>query len=114
MPRKRRDQEEDWGVFSAVVGGLAGIAGLYGLSKEQEARELGAYVQRLKQIISDERAAFLRLREDNRALRSRLDLLAAEVARLQQENDNLEGGNLKNREELERLKKRLAEAQAPE
>jgi chromosome segregation ATPase len=102
MARKRRQQSGDRDAFGVIAAGLVGIAGgLYGLSKEEEARALAerlaraeAYGKRLLQVRNDERAAFLRLQEESRMLRRQNAELEAELQRCRREMDGLrEAGN---------------------
>ena len=97
MAKKRRQQSDDRDALGVIAAGLVGIAGgLYGLSKEQEARVLAerlaraeTYGKRLVQIRNDERAAFLRLQEESRTLRRQKEELEAELRKSRRENEEL-------------------------
>lgn len=97
MAKKRGRRDEDRDALGVIAAGLVGIAGgLYGLSKEEEARALSerlaraeAYGRRLLQVRSAERAAFLRLREESRMLRRQKEELEAELQKCRRENERL-------------------------
>jgi len=102
--KRRRKTDDDQDAFGVIAAGLVGLAGgLYGLSKEEEARQLKdrlakaltysrqveTYAKRLVQVRNDERAAFLRLQDEIVLLRKQKAELEAELQACRRDNEAL-------------------------